>query len=367
VNRRVAAASVTFLLLLSACGDDGSDDDPVGAAQQRLDDATAELDAASSQFCDDAASYIESVDRYGGLITDGEATVGAVNDAGADLEEPREAVEGSAEAVGDARDEVAAAQQELADAQAEAGVAATDETTETTMAPVPDAIVSRVEQAESDLADAFGDIDESTPLSEATTQVNAAAVSLQVAWAQLFASAGCLEDDQRQQLVTAMGAYTSALQGALAAAGYFDGEIDGVYGPATVDAVERLQEDAGLPVTGFVDQATSQALDDAIDAAGGDAAATEVAHTAALQAVLTITGHWTGPIDGEWSDALTGALSEFQTDLGVPPTGVVDPPTVAAAQQALEDLRNPETTTTTEPDDGGDEGGGDTATSTTSG
>ena len=86
-------------------------------------------------------------------------------------------------------------------------------------------------------------------------------------------------------------------------------------------------------------------------AAGGDAAAAELAHTAALQTVLTVTGHWTGPIDGEWTDALTAALQAFQTDLGVEPTGVVDPATVAAAQQVLEEARTPATPTTTEPDD----------------
>jgi peptidoglycan hydrolase-like protein with peptidoglycan-binding domain len=82
-----------------------------------------------------------------------------------------------------------------------------------------------------------------------------------------------------------------------------------------------------------------------VEAAGGEAATTEVAHTAALQSVLTVAGYWTGPIDGEWSDALTGALQAFQTDLGVEPTGVVDPATIAAAQQALDDLQDPTTAT----------------------
>lgn len=152
--------------------------------------------------------------------------------------------------------------------------------------------------------------------------------------------------------MTTVADYSRRLQSALSTAGYYEGEIDGVYGPATVDAVERLQSDAGLPVTGLVDRATAAALDDAVTAAGGDTAAAELAHTAALQTVLTVTGHWTGPIDGEWTDALTAALQAFQTDLGVEPTGVVDPATIAAAQRALEDARTPTPPTTTEPDDG---------------
>ena len=43
-------------------------------------------------------------------------------------------------------------------------------------------------------------------------------------------------------------------------AGYYDGEVDGVYGPATVDAVEALQKAHGLPITGTVDKATAAAL-----------------------------------------------------------------------------------------------------------
>ena len=45
---------------------------------------------------------------------------------------------------------------------------------------------------------------------------------------------------------------------------------------------------------------------------------------------------------------MTAALKEFQTALGVEASGVVDPATIAAAQQALDDARNPATTTTTD-------------------
>lgn len=363
---RMLGAGVAVLVALTACGDaDGDGDleaDPVAAAQERvdqaetaLDDANAAFDEASTQFCEDSARYIESVDRYGGLLTDAEATVGAVNDAGSDLEGPREAVGSSADEAQASRGEVAAAEADLAAAQvalaeAQTGAAAADEaTTTTTTAPlVAEDAVDRVERAEADLASAFDGVDESTPLSEAAVQVNAAAVSVQVAWMQLFASAGCLSDEQRADAVAAVGDYTRTLQAALATAGYLDGEVDGIYGPATVDAVERLQADAGLPETGLVDQATADALDAAVEAAGGDAAAAELAHTAALQSVLALTGYWTGPIDGAWTDALTAALQSFQTDLGVEPTGVVDPPTIAAAQRVLDDLRDPATTEASE-------------------
>jgi peptidoglycan hydrolase-like protein with peptidoglycan-binding domain len=378
VTRRTQAvgAGVFVLMVMTGCsGNDGDGEaDPVAAAEERVDrartasdEANVALDEAGDQFCEDSAQYIESVDRYGGLLTDAEATVGAVNDAGRDLEGPREDVVSSAEEVQGARGEVAAAEAELAAAQvalaeAETGTTSPDEGTTTTTAPlVSEDVVDRVERAEADLAAAFDGVDDSTPLSEAAVQVNAAAVSVQVAWMQLFASAGCLTDEQRAEAVVAVGDYTRTLQAALTEAGYFDGEVDGVYGQATVAAVEQLQADAGLPQTGLVDRATTEALDAAVGAAGGDAAATELAHTAALQSALTIAGYWTGPIDGQWSDALTAALQAFQTDLGVEPTGVVDPATISAAQQALDELQDPTSTTTTTTEDSGE----DTTTTTT--
>ena len=138
-------------------------------------------------------------------------------------------------------------------------------------------------------------------------------------------------------------AYTTALQTDLQRAGYDPGPIDGIYGPQTVAAVEKLQTDSGLPVTGFVDEATARALQDKLDAVGQQAAT----QTAALQTVLTLAGFWDGPIDGQWTDALTQALMDLQTTLGVEPTGQVDAATVAAFQQALAALATTVTSATT--------------------
>jgi peptidoglycan hydrolase-like protein with peptidoglycan-binding domain len=187
--------------------------------------------------------------------------------------------------------------------------------------------------------------------------VNAAAYALQVSSLRRLADAGCLTDEQEQDAVAAVASYTTAIQTSLSAAGYLEGEIDGIYGPATVAAVEQLQTDSDLPVTGLVDQVTAVALDEAVAAAGGDAAAAEVAHTAALQATLTLAGYWTGPINGVWTDALTAALQDLRTDLGIPPTGVVDAATLAAVERAVaeaeaapdEDDEDDDGTATTEP------------------
>ena len=361
---RAALICAVPLLLLAACGGDDDDDDaadPVAEAQRRVEDARAELDdaqntldAAHGAFCDDSRSYIDAVDRYGQVFNEAAVTVGDITTAGADLEEPEAAVRSSADAVVEARDRVVAAEQELADAEAalaraESGTSAPPAETPTTTTLVPPATVDRVEQAHGDLAAAFEGVSEATPVREATERVNSAAFALQVASLRLLADAGCLSDDQQADAVQAVVDYTTALQTSLTTAGFYEGEIDGIYGPETVAAVEALQTDSGLPVTGLVDRATAAALEDAVAAVGAEAANLTIAHTAAVQSILAAAGYWTGPIDGQWTDALTASLQAFQTDLGVPATGEVDAATLAAARQALAELTTPATTETTAP------------------
>ena len=144
-----------------------------------------------------------------------------------------------------------------------------------------------------------------------------------------------------------MAEYTVALQTSLQTAGYYDGAIDGVYGPSTVAAVKTLQTENGLPVTGLVDQATAAALSTAVEATGGEAAAQAQAHTAAVQSTLKLAGYWTGPVDGEWTPELTAALTAFQISLGVAPTGVVDAATLSALQQSIAEAQTAATSTTT--------------------
>jgi murein L,D-transpeptidase YcbB/YkuD len=361
-RRRVAApvaVSIIALLWMTGCGDD---DDGVAAAERRVAEAEDELSEAQAafveageEFCAASEDYIDAVDRYGGVFSDDAATVGDVKTLGEDLVEPREAVQANAEVVVDARDEVAEAEQELADAQAALAVAQSSTTATTTTTPdttttaplVPVATVDRVERAEAELATATEGITDQTPLTQATAELNAAAFALEVAWLRLFADAGCLTDEQHQQAVTAVVEYTTAVQTALQAAGYYDAAIDGVYGPATVSAVEQLQADNGLPVTGFVDRATAAALDTAVRQAGGEAATQALTHTAAVQSTLKLAGHWSGPVDGIWTPELTQALQAFQTSLGVPATGVVDAATLSALEDAIAEAQAAATSTST--------------------
>ena len=137
-----------------------------------------------------------------------------------------------------------------------------------------------------------------------------------------------------------MSAYTTALQQDLAAAGYYAGAVDGVYGPVTVAAVEDLQKASGLPVTGTVDKATAEALQAELVALGGAAAQESVAATAAVQQTLKLVGFWDGPVDGMWTPALTEAVQAFQVELGVEPTGTVDAATISAFEKAIAELQS---------------------------
>jgi peptidoglycan hydrolase-like protein with peptidoglycan-binding domain len=352
-------------LLVGACSDDDSPRDPVAAAERRVADAEEALteaetafDEASTQFCTDGRDWVAALDRYGQLFEQSAVTVADVQDGGADLVEPRQAVQASADAVLARRDDLAAAQAELASAQAElaaataaaeaeaAGENGTAATTTTTTAPatttteplVPSEVLERVEQAEADLQSAAEGIDGSTPVVEAAESFNAAALALQVASLQLLDSAGCIEDDERSQALGLLRDYTIALQTALRDAGFFDGEIDGIYGPETVAAVERLQQASGLPVTGLVDRATAAALDAAVQEATGASAASSATRNAAIQGALRVLGYWDGPIDGVWSAELSAAISDLQADLGVEVTGGVDAATLTALEAAIEEV-----------------------------
>ncbi|MCB0966952.1 MAG: peptidoglycan-binding protein [Ilumatobacter sp.] len=56
-----------------------------------------------------------------------------------------------------------------------------------------------------------------------------------------------------------------------------------------------------------------------------------------VQVALTQLGYYTGPIDGQDSDEFRAAVSAFQADNGLDPTGELDAATIAALQAALGD------------------------------
>lgn len=298
----------TILLVAVAC----SDDDPL------------DVEAAKEQFCAEVETYIESIGAYGGLFQDVELTVGDVKNAQSELEPGLEAVQASAEEFR------AAVEAETVD-----GVE---------IELVSPESIEAVQQAEAAFAEA-SDIEDRTPIIEAGVEFSSAAYGLEVAWVRLFADAGCLEGDEEAQAQAQqwVADYVSALQTDLRALGYYQGEIDGIFGPQTVAAIESFQEDNGLPVTGLVDPPTQAAIQAAL---GGQ----ESAQVGALQAILIAAGYYDGTVDGQWSPEVEAALIAMQRDLGVDPTGVVDTATLRALQEALAGAdEEPEMPSTTAP------------------
>ena len=352
-----AAYALTGILLVVVAGCSGdSADASLTAAQARvtakeksLTEAEAAATAAAGEFCAASAAYVTAIDRYGDVLNATAPTVGDVKDAGSDLAEPANDAQQAATAVVESREAVAQAEQGLAEAQAAlataqasaAGTTPSAPPSSPTPSPPPTAtpaIVTRVQEAEAEFAAAQAGITDSTPLAQASEQFNAAAVALQMAWLQLIGDSGCLTDAQQEKAAVAVEAYTTTLQQALADGGYYEGEVDGVYGPETVAAVEALQKANGLPQTGTLDKATEQALRDELAAKGGAAAQQETASTAAVQQTLKLAGYWDGPVDGQWTDELTDALEALQEDLGVEVTGTVDAATITAFEKAIAEL-----------------------------
>jgi uncharacterized surface protein with fasciclin (FAS1) repeats len=299
---RTVFALALIAALVTACGGDEID-----------------IEEAQAQFCTDVEAYVTALDTYGGLFEDVELTVGDVQSAGDELEPAREAVLDSA-----------AQFQEAVQADPESAV---------DIEIVDPESIEVVEEAEAAFDDAVAGIDQRTLVTEAGVSFTSAAYALQVAWARLFADAGCLDDEGLANATQWVTEYVTALQTDLATAGYYTGEIDGIYGPGTIDAVERLQEDFDLPVTGLLDPASQAALAEVLGQQ-------ESAQVAALQGILTATGYYGGPIDGVWSLEVEDALKELQTDLGVPATGVVDSATLRAFQAALAEAGAPPPPTT---------------------
>jgi peptidoglycan hydrolase-like protein with peptidoglycan-binding domain len=360
-SRPLLTAVLVAALALAGCG--GSDADTalsraeaqVTAKERALATAEAEAEAASAEFCGASKTYISALDRYGDVLNSTAPTVGDVRDAGADLAEPQGDADRAAEQAVAAREEYQTAKQELTEARAaldevrsnadppSSSAGATKSPSPATLPPPPPTeSVDRVKQAEAELDSAQEGVTDQTPLVQAGQQFNAAAVALEMSWLRLYADAGCLADDEQDRAADAAADYTLALQHSLSEAGYYQGAVDGIYGPETVDAVETLQQAHGLPVTGTMDRASAAALESELRAKGGAAAEEAVAATAAVQQTLKLAGFWDGPVDGSWTPELTEALKSFQTELGVAPTGTVDAATVGAVERASEDLRSPE-------------------------
>ena len=130
----------------------------------------------------------------------------------------------------------------------------------------------------------------------------------------------------------ALGNTVKSLQQALIDAGItVRGGADGIFGPATANAVKDFQKSQGLEATGVVNAKTAEALANpkkpttSAPAAGGFAAYGEKgARVIALQSALVKAGITVrGGVDGDFGGGTSAAVMDFQRANGLSVTGKV--------------------------------------------
>jgi peptidoglycan hydrolase-like protein with peptidoglycan-binding domain len=109
------------------------------------------------------------------------------------------------------------------------------------------------------------------------------------------------------------------IQQELIALGYFDGEPDGILGPATQDAIKAFQTDAGITADGEYGPETYAALADALEADS------EV--VTALQEDLMDLKLYPGPADGDYGSGTIKAVEALQAKCDMTVDGRFDPKT----------------------------------------
>lgn len=104
--------------------------------------------------------------------------------------------------------------------------------------------------------------------------------------------------------------------------GFYEGQIDGIYGPETEAALREYQARQGLQVTGALTQETQQALAHS-QQKGPQQAEKAMDQNLIRQAQerLKEAGFYTGPVDGAYGPKTEEALREYQQAKGLKETG----------------------------------------------
>jgi peptidoglycan hydrolase-like protein with peptidoglycan-binding domain len=153
-----------------------------------------------------------------------------------------------------------------------------------------------------------------------------AALSATIAALALTSSAGAAGDSN-----------VAALQVALHAKTFYPGPIDGLLGAATTTAIRSLEQRAGLPSTGSLNERLRSALGEygrtrlgsrvlAPGLSGWD--------VAQFQFLLAWRGFPSGPFNGNYTERTAAAVRRLQTSRGMGVDGIAGPATLAVVRRS---------------------------------
>jgi len=119
-------------------------------------------------------------------------------------------------------------------------------------------------------------------------------------------------------------------------------DVTGIFGPQTEQAVKDFQQSNGLVVDGVVGPITWGHIHPYREASPTLQAGSLGPIVAMLQGVLKTGFGYTGPIDGIFGPVTEAVVRKYQTDSGLPVTGIMDERTwmapAGAAGATLESL-----------------------------
>ena len=133
--------------------------------------------------------------------------------------------------------------------------------------------------------------------------------------------------------------------------GFLDGEVDGVYGQDTVNAVYAFQRHQNLPVSGAIDEETSVALN-AMDTSFDKVANKDTSRdylwgmgdegkdVKRIQEKLKKAGYLTGEADGIYGNDTFNAVQNLQADSGIPVTGMITETTLSKLNHPAKTKKN---------------------------
>ena len=301
--------------------------------------APADLDTAIANFCSATEQYVDVLDQYGKAFSDDALTVGQLSVDADELADSRDEVESAIDEVEQARD----------DEDGDEGEDDTDGDDDSA-----DATTSSTEGTNNGAG--ADDSTEPTVSDESMERVESAESDFD------DAVAGIDDDTPVEEAGVTLTSAAYQLEIAWSIV-YQEAGCLGDDESSALDQVRNyvsaLQTDlstAGF-YTGNTDGVYGPETVDAVKALQADAGLPETglmdpatqkalqdalegqesAQVAALQGVLALFGYYDGPIDGQWSQQTEDALKALQTDLGVEPTGEMNEETLRALQDKLEE------------------------------